>query len=182
MTEPIDSSGSSSRQREFQHLVDSHYRSVWQYVVMLMRGASEAEDLTHQAFLLAFDRMIQQRPIHDPELWLRGVVRNLVREWWRKSRRLPVELSDELCRLVEEVDSESEELRADQDAALAACLQKLSDDERQLVSDRYETGLPMAEIAQRHRINVKTARVRMFRIRERLKTCVELTFARGAVK
>ncbi|MDA1014664.1 MAG: sigma-70 family RNA polymerase sigma factor [Planctomycetota bacterium] len=168
MTESHNNSTSSDRQREFQNLVDAHYRSVWQYVVTLTRGSAEAEDLTHQAFLLAFDRMVEKRPIDDPGLWLRGVVRNLVREWWRKNRRLPVELADQLCRLAEEVDSASDELRSERETALASCLEKLSDDERRIVRARYEDGLPITEIAQRHEINVRTARVRLFRIRERL--------------
>ena len=102
MTDTPDSSPASERQQEFQALVDANYRSVWQYVVTLTRGASEAEDLTHQAFLVAFDRLAEQRPIEDAGLWLRGVVRNLVREWWRKNVRLPVELGEQICRLAEE--------------------------------------------------------------------------------
>ena len=90
MTDARDRSSShassANRQQQFQTLVDAHYRSVWQYVATLTRGAAEAEDLTHQAFLLAFDRMVEERPIEDAGLWLRGVVRNLVREWWPHRR------------------------------------------------------------------------------------------------
>lgn len=182
MTDASDSSSTSDRQQQFQSLVDANYRSVWQYAVTLTRGSSEAEDVTHQAFLLVFDRLVEERPIDDPGQWLRGVVRNLVREWWRKNRRLPVELADQLCRLAEDVDTASVELKSEHEAALAACLEKLTDDERQMVRARYEDGLQITEIAQRREMNVKTTRVRLFRIRERLKTCVELTFARGAVE
>ncbi len=161
-------------------MVDEHYRSVWQYVVTLTRGAAEAEDLAHQAFLLAFDRLVEGRTIDDAGLWLRGVVRNLVREWWRTKRRLPAELADQLCRLAEEVDDASDDLRSEREAALAACLEKLSDDERGMVRARYENGLQVTEIAKQQDINVRTARVRLFRIRERLKSCVELAFARRA--
>lgn len=168
----------SDRQRQFQNLVDEHYQSVWQYVVALTRGVAEAEDITHQAFLLAFERTVEERTIDDPGQWLRGVVRNLVRELWRKKRRLPQELTDLLSQLVEETDSaaSSEQLLA-RESALAACLKKLSDVDRRVIQARYEEGLPVTDIARQQEANVASTRVRLFRIRERLKTCVELTFA-----
>ena len=172
---------SFDRQQQFQRLIDAHYQAVWQYVLTLTRGASEAEDLTHEAFLLAFDRLVERRPIDSPGLWLRGVVRNLVKEWWRKKRRLPIELAEQLRQLAEDVDNSSEELRAGREAALTRCLEKLTDDERQLMRARYEDGLRITQIAEQQEANAETMRVRLFRIRERLKTCVELTFAQEPI-
>lgn len=170
------------RRRQFQQIVDEHYRPVWQYVVALTRGASEAEDLVHQAFLLVFDHLQEGRTIHEPGQWLRGVVRNLVREWWRKNRRLPVELADQLCELAESADSALEELREEREAALARCLEKLSDEDRRVIRARYEDGLGIADLAVREGVPAVTARVRLFRIRERLKNCLELSFARRAIE
>ena len=69
-------------------MVDAHYASVWSYVNVLTGGSPDSEDLTHQAFLLAFDRLAKEdRTIQDMGKWLRGVVRNLVRAYWRERRR-----------------------------------------------------------------------------------------------
>ena len=73
-------------------------------------------------------------------------------------------------------------MRQEREAALAACLERLTDNERQLVRARYEDGLQITEIAEQQQLNVKTARVRLFRIRERLKSCVEFAFANGVAK
>lgn len=173
----------SERQRQFEAIVDQHYESLWSYVSLLTRGAAEAEDITHQAFLLAFDRMVAERTIDDPGLWLRGVVRNLVRAWWREKRKLPQDLADHLCRLAEQVDdAATAELRAGREAALAECVEKLSAGDRQLVKARYEDGLRITQIAEMEDANVATTRVRLFRVRERLKTCVELALAQGVVR
>lgn len=182
MPDSLNSSSSTNRQQQFQRLVDEHYRSVWQYVATLMRGAAEAEDVTHQAFLLAFDRLVEGRTIDSPGLWLKGVVRNLVREWWRNNRRMPIELADQLSHLSEEADLAADERRSEQEAALAACLEKLPEHDRHMVRARYEDGLPITDIAERQQTSVQTARVRLFRIRERLKACVEFTFAREAIE
>ena len=173
---------SSDWQQPFQAAVDEHYQSVWQYAAVLTRETSEAEDIAHQAFLLLFDRLIEQRPIDDSGAWLRGVVRNLVREWWRKNRRLPAELTEQICLLADQVDDATAELRHEREAALSACLDKLSEDDRQMVRSRYEDGDSIVEIAERCQMKAETARVRLFRIRERLKTCVELTFSRRATE
>lgn len=176
------SSPISRRQRQFEALVDEHYEPLWSYVSFLTRGATEAEDITHQAFLLAFDRLLDEKAIDDMGLWLRGVARNLVRAWWREKRKLPARVADYLCRLAEEADSGSlEELRSERQAALAKCMQKLSSDELQLVQARYRDGLKLTQIAKLNAANEATTRVRLFRIRERLKTCIELALAQGAV-
>jgi formate hydrogenlyase subunit 6/NADH:ubiquinone oxidoreductase subunit I len=90
-------------QREFQRIVDAHYASVWSYVNVLTGNSPDSEDLTHQAFLLAFDRLAcGDRTIQDMGKWLRGVVRNLVRAWWREKRRLPQDLADQIYELAEQ--------------------------------------------------------------------------------
>lgn len=170
----------TSRQRQFEAIVNEHYEPLWSYVSFLTRGAADAEDITHQAFLLAFDRLVDERPIDDLALWLRGVVRNLVRAWWREKRNLPQDLADQLGRLAEEADdAATSELRAEREAALAGCLERLSTDERRLIKARYEDGLRITRIAELEEANVKTTRVRLFRIRERLKSCVELALSQG---
>lgn len=182
MPSPYSNSESARRQAAFQSLVNEHYPAIWKYVLTLTRGASEAEDLTHQAFLIAFDRMTDGHRISNVGPWLRGVVRNLVREWWRNRQRMPIDLADQVCQLAEEADHASDELRAEREAALGTCLDKLKESERSLVRARYEEGQQITAIADQQQINVKTARVRLFRIRERLKSCVELAFEGGAAE
>jgi RNA polymerase sigma-70 factor (ECF subfamily) len=168
----------STPRRQFEALVDQHYESVWSYVSLLTRAAAEAEDITHQAFLLTFDRLTAGETIHDPALWLRGVARNLVRAFWREKRKLPMDLTDQLSRLVEETDDAADaELKAERQAALAGCLQDLSADEQRVVKARYQAGLRIVQIAEQEKLNVTTARVKLFRIRERLKACIEWKLA-----
>ena len=145
--------------------------------------SADGEDILHQAFLLLFDRLAGgERDIRDPGKWLRGAVRNLVRAWWREKRRMPDDLADRLHQLIEQADDASTAAeRAEAVAALKHCLEKLSQAERRLVSARYEEGCRITQIAERTNLNVATARVRLFRIRQRLKTCVETTLAGGVI-
>ena len=171
------------RQR-FQDLVDEHYDALWGYVGYLTGGSRDREDLLHEAFLLAFDRLAAGIEFQgDPGRWLRGVLRNLARAWWRQKRKVPDDLADHLKRLADRADdvpslAASRELNA----ALNHCLGTLAPAERRLVAERYEQGLRVTAIAKQLRRNVATVRVQLYRIRQSLKLCVETQLARGGAR
>ena len=173
----------SRLQREFQRIVDAHYAGVWSYVNVLTGGSPDSEDLTHQAFLLAFDRLAgDDRTVQEMGKWLRGVVRNLVRAWWREKRRLPQHLTDQIYELAEQTESLPDRLaRAELNDALQRCLDQLAPAARRFVTARYEQGLPIHQIAHQETLNVTTARVRLFRIRDTLRTCLESHLGGGVI-
>jgi len=161
--------------------VDRHYEGVWRYARFLTRGAAEAEDMVHEAFLLAFDRLAAGEEFTgDAGAWLRGALRNLVKSWWRERRKLPQDVADRLVLLAEEADdaltvAAGEELRA----ALDHCLGLLGAEDRDLVARRYERGMRITRIAEELRRNAATVRVQLFRIRQALKECVERQLSKG---
>lgn len=156
---------------------------MWSYVNLLTGGLPDSEDLTHQAFLLAFDRLASEdRTIEDMGKWLRGVVRNLVRAWWREKRRLPQHLAEQIYELAEQAESLPDQVaRAELADALQRCLNQLTPAARRLVVARYEQGLPIHQIAHEESLNVATARVRLFRIRDALRTCLESSLGGGVI-
>ena len=154
---------------------------MWRYARFLTRGAAEAEDMVHEAFLLAFDRLVEgQEYTGDAGAWLRGTLRNLVRSWWRERQKLPQDVADRLGLLAEEADAAltaaaGQELRA----ALDHCLGLLGAEDRDLVARRYERGMRITRIAEELRRNAATVRVQLFRVRQALKECVEGQLAKG---
>ena len=150
---------------------------------MLTGGSPDAEDILHQAFLLAFDRLADgDRSIDHMDRWLRGVVRNLVRARWRTQSKLPKDLATRLHDLAEEADSVPNRLaNAERIDALEYCLGQLGPAARRFVAARYESGMPIREIAKREHLNEATTRVRLFRIRQTIKSCIEATLAAGAI-
>ncbi|MBI2192999.1 MAG: sigma-70 family RNA polymerase sigma factor [Planctomycetes bacterium] len=159
----------------FQDLVDRHYRGLWSYISFLTGGAVETDDLSQEAFLLAFDRLAAGKEFTgDPGLWLRGTARNLVRAWWRRKRRVSSELAEAIDLLAEESDEPAEVLGdAEVQAALDRCLGKLGADDRRLIAQRYEEGLPFARIAEQRKDSAGGLRVRLFRLRQGLMACVQ---------
>jgi RNA polymerase sigma factor (sigma-70 family) len=166
--------------QQFHDLVDRHYKPLSGYVRFLTGSSSDDTDILHRAFLLAHAKLAAGDPFRgDPGAWLRGVARNLVYEWWRGKRQLPPKIVDHLRRLAEEAGDEESDVARDKRDALKLCLEKLNSPERELLQSRYEHGLRPAGIAEALRINVATVRVRLHRIRQALKGCVEKSLARG---
>lgn len=149
----------------------------------LTGGAPDSEDILHQAFLRAHDRLAsgQSFRVRD-DVWLRGTARNLVRAWWREKRKLPENLAERLTLVAQQDDrAASATLSEELNGALEHCLRKLDANDRMLVSKRYEQGLRIVAIAKQIRCNVATLRVRLFRIRQALKACVETLLSHGGV-
>lgn len=162
--------------------MDGHYEPLWPYVCALTRGAAESEDILHQAFLLAFDRLAAGEEFTgDAGKWLRGTVRNLVHVWWRQRRKMPQDVADCLKLLADEADEPlAAAAQGELNAALERCLGKLRPEDRSLIGQRYEQGRRVKAIAEQMRKNVATVRVRLFRIRQALKRCVERWLAKGS--
>jgi RNA polymerase sigma-70 factor (ECF subfamily) len=163
----------------FRKLVDSQYEALWSYARFLVGSEDQVEDLVHEAFLLAFDRLAESKPFTgDPGKWLRGALRNLLKAWWRKRARLPQDVANQLAHIAQAADDLGEQLdRQSTATALQRCLEKLSADDRDLIALRYEHNHPIVRISERLQINESTARVRLFRVRQALKECVESRFS-----
>jgi RNA polymerase sigma-70 factor, ECF subfamily len=163
----------------FQRMVDDHYEPLLSYAHFLLGHREQVEDVVHQAFMLGFDRLANDQGFQgDPGKWLRGTVRNLVHDVWRQKRKLPQDVADLLQQVAHQADEAGDAMdRSRVHEALRGCLDKLEEGDRQLIGQRYENGRRITEIAQRMRLNVATLRVRLFRARQALKSCVEAQFA-----
>ena len=167
--------------KRFEKLLERYYDQLWSYVRFLTGGSTDSEDIVHQVFLRAHDRLASGENFRvRADVWLRGAARNLVRAWWREKRRLPENLADRLPFVAEQdkrgtSTTTSEEMMT----ALEHCLGKLSVDDQLLVSKRYEEGLQIVAIATQIQCNAATLRVRLFRIRQGLKRCMESILSQG---
>lgn len=162
--------------------MDRHYGSVWACVSVLTARSADTEDLVHQAFLLAFERLADGGGFTgDPGKWLGGTARHLVFAWWREKRRMPETVAQRLEALVarEDEDALSRADRAEVRAALHQCLARLSEEERYLVRQHYEEDEGLVRIAESLRLNAVTVRTRLHRIRQALRRCLEAALSGG---
>ena len=161
--------------------MDRHYAPLYSYVRFLTARSAESEDILHQVFLIAYERLASEEPsVGDMGKWLRGTARHLVYAWWRDRKKLPQLLAYHLQVIGDEADNSrdadpEEELKA----ALKRCLGKLRPDDRLLISKHYEEGLQVTGIAREMGQNLSAVYVRLHRIRKALKRCVETVSSGG---
>lgn len=165
-----------TKEIEFQRLVDQYYAELWSFASYCSMGQGEVEDILHEAFLAAFERMKKGEAFTgEPLFWLKAVIRNKSRSLWRKNSHLLASDSTLLEELIPTIDQPLEEMvRKEAEGGLHACIDLLGDEERSLLADRYGEGRRIEEMADRKQMKAKTLRVQLFRLRNRLKECLEM--------
>lgn len=143
-------------------------------------ASAAPDDLAQNAFVTAFVRLDTYQG-GDFGAWLFGIARNLLRRSWDEAGRTVRHRSAIeaiLRRRRIETDAPSTAAaEADRLAALRLCLEDLPERWRTLTREHYEDGRSQVEIAGRLGNAASTVGVTLFRIRQRLRQCIELRLA-----
>jgi len=144
------------------------------YVRAIVRDPELTEDTFNDVcveIVRCWDRFDKSKPFGP---WARGVARRVALANLRKRRNPSVLVdSDVLEAVATELDAYAEQAEAQsRKQALAHCLEKLTDVNRQLVRMRYWKDLPMREIASDLNRSVDGLYVAFSRIHKALRECV----------
>jgi|SRR5215213_3328647 len=121
--------------------------------------------------------------VGDPKLYFYGVARNLIKEVPKKTKtQVSLQGTEPASDPRADLDQETATMRED---CLRFCLQKLSEDKRELILAYYTKDKQAkidhrTEMAQRMGITVETLRVKAYRIRGTLENCIERCLDRMA--
>jgi RNA polymerase sigma-70 factor (ECF subfamily) len=167
----------------FSQLVRMHQAVVRAYLGAHVRDAEAADDLAQEVFLRAFRRLDAFEPPDSGSIrpWLLGIARRLVLEHLRAElRRHPrVDLEaalDQAGQLPR--DPVDLERRIE---ALQRCLAKLAPAASALVARHYFERRTLASLAAEEHKQEGALRMRLMRIREALRGCIERRLEGGAV-
>ena len=161
----------------FETLVTAYEKTVYNLALRMVGNPQDAEDMTQEAFLKAYNSLDSFRGDSKFSVWLYRIVSNVCLDHLRKkNRRSTVSLSVE--------DDEGEEIQLDiPDTALSPeamleqkltreavrrGLQSLDEDARQILLLREIQGLSYEEIAQALSLESGTVKSRIFRARKKL--------------
>lgn len=156
-------------------LVDEHQAAIRAFLVSRINDPFEAHDLAQNVFLIAFRKLSKidaTRPIRP---WLLGIAANEIRNHRRKRRAVPMGSHAEIAQLL---DAEIESGNAGWESgtvfdALDRCLAGLGDRARELLRLRYEEGMDLAEIRSSLGGKHSAITMKLHRLREQLRTCIE---------
>lgn len=167
MTVPDD------RSRHFMEMLTAHQRDLYAYVNMLLAGDSAAADVvqdTNMALWANMELFDFDRPFIP---WAMRFAYNQVLAHRKSCGRSRLVFSDEFVEALSH-DCMAEPLRSDDRlAALRSCLDKLPQDHRQLVNQRYQGTHSVKTIAAKMGSTPNSVSAQLYRIRKMLADCIE---------
>ena len=135
-------------QQAFAQLYEEHFDKIYRYVALRMGDRTEAEDITQQVFLKALQSISSFRWKGIPfSAWLFRIAHNQVVDYLRKKTKqatVPVDessislSSDPQLLLEQKVNIEQ----------LASATKQLTEIQHEVISLRFASGLPIAEVAK----------------------------------
>ena len=154
----------------FADLYARHHAEVYGYFRARVLDANGIDDLSQEVFMRAFDALPRYDPAQFFIAWLKGICRNVLREYSRGARRRKEVIWTELCLELEELvlDGPYDDFLQ----FLPRCMTLLNDSASTALQLHYMGGEPVDEIAERMQRSKGAVKVLMVRARQALKRCI----------
>ena len=147
----------------FAELYNAYVEKIYKYIYYKVGDATDAEDLSEQVFLKAWEAIGRYTWCGYPfSSWLYRLAHNLVVDHYR-TRRDSVPLQDVLATSREPEDPQDALMQTLDAAELKEAIYQLTEDQRQVISLKFIEGYENAEIAQM--LNKKEGAIRALQYR-----------------
>lgn len=159
---------------QYREIVHAFEADVYRVAAPILGSRSAAEDITQEAFIIAYQRLASFDRSQPFRPWLLGIATNLVRnELRRRSRESHrLELYSHYLDAVQS-DLMTSERSNDFASALAKCRQQLAATAAAAIRGYYDEGLSLETLAARLQRSVTATRQLLYRTRLALRDCIE---------
>ena len=155
----------------FGRLYDRYVQSIYRYVYSRVGGTHEAEDITSQTFMAAYESLGRYRERGQFSAWLFRIAQSKLNDHFRRSRReVGLEAAGEI---LEREDALGTLIRAEELSRIRSLISHLDEDEQELIRLRYVADLSFAEIADLLGRREDAVKKSVYRLLARLKGQVE---------
>lgn len=155
---------------EFKPLYNTYFKEIFRFIHKRVGDKELTADLTQQVFLSAITNLGKYQVRGAPFVsWLYRIASNLCMDYFRKSKRVRYVVIDDasLNGLVDELTSN--QTLDEWHARLPHILEQLTVEELQLIELRFFDLLSFREVAQILEITESNAKVRTYRILDKMK-------------
>jgi RNA polymerase sigma-70 factor, ECF subfamily len=164
----------ASDDREFTEQLIRNQHRIFAYVATLVPNRDDAEDIFQNTCLVLWKKWKDFSLPHNFFGWACGVAYNEIRNKVRTSQQHRLQLSEDVLAQIAETRSHTEQLLETRSRFLGPCLEKLPDEQHQLIERCYLDDEPINAVANEMNISPAALTMRLQRIRKTLFNCVEL--------
>ena len=158
-----------------RQLFEAYYKKTYAVAYNILRNRENAEDITQDAFIKAFQNISQ---LHDETkfgAWLAVITSNLARNYLKREKRIDYTDREIINDGASEADyTEESALRSLEVERIRKAIKKLPPDHYQVVVLQYYYDLRVEEIAKLLKLSPGTVKSRLYRARQRLAGELEL--------
>jgi RNA polymerase sigma-70 factor (ECF subfamily) len=155
----------------FGRLYDRYVQSIYRYIFSRVGSAHEAEDITSQTFMSAYEALGKYRERGQFSAWLFRIARSKMNDHFRRSRR-EVGL-EAIGEILEREDALGTLIRAEELSRIRSIINHLDEDEQELIRLRYVADLSFVEIADLLGKREDAVKKSVYRLLARLKSELE---------
>lgn len=156
-------------------LFEAYYKRTYAVAYNILRRRENAEDITQDAFVKAFQSLHQLQDGAKFGAWLAVIASNLARNYLKREKKII--LTEELPEISTgsaSNDTEASALRGLELERVRKAIRDLPPEQYQAVVLQYYHDLKVEEIAEMLNIRVGTVKSRLFRARQKLAAALEL--------
>jgi RNA polymerase sigma-70 factor, ECF subfamily len=155
----------------FGRLYDRYVQPIYRYVYSRVGSTHEAEDITSQTFMTAYESLPRYRERGYFSAWLFRIAQSKMNDHFRRSRReVGLEAAE---RIIQREDALGALIQDEELSRLRSLIKELNDDERELIRLRYVADLSFVEMAELLGKREDAVKKSFYRLLERLKGQME---------
>jgi RNA polymerase sigma-70 factor (ECF subfamily) len=172
VSKPVSRSNSDHDERteQFVRLLGQHERSLNAYILSLVPDWHAAGDIAQETRVKLWQQFDKYDSSKDFGGWARAIAHYEVLHHRSKTARQKLRFGDEVVTLLADEAAEEIEQTDDRHAALAVCLERLTDLQRRQLMACYQPGASMREVAQAEGRTYEAVRKTVRRV---LHDCIE---------
>ncbi len=167
-----------SRTEEFVRLLTRHQRRIYLYVLAQLPHRADADDVLQETNVVLWNKFDQFRPGSDFRAWACRIAHYEILKFRQRRGRDSLQFSEEFLDAVAAMSLDRGEELDVRQQALATCLEKLRQKDRDLVRYRYNPGATARNVADRVGRSVDAVYKSLRRIHETLFECIDRTLSR----
>ena len=155
----------------FGRLYNNYVQPIYRYILSRVGSAHEAEDITSQTFMAAYESLRRYRERGQFSAWLFRIARSKLNDHFRRATR---EVALEAAgHILEREDALGALIRAEELSKIRSLIKRLTEEEQDLLRLRYVAELAFVEIAELLGKREDAVKKSVYRLLARLKSQLE---------